>query len=682
MAEVSKPRSVATGQPVVAPAPPPARLCVGVTGHREDNPAFTANRAGILDAIEQALDLIDAAVVSARANLEVAATRLHSLLADGTDELTAEGALRRGWEFVAPLPFGLPLNVAINAHPATAEDAHALLRGPGSLDNVQSQEVRARAARLFELGARARRFELADRDALIARLYLEKLAYREDARSEATFAAESSLRVALAGRVMIEQSDLLVAVWDGSTRALVGGTGHTIQVALESGAPVLWINAHAPEQWRILRGPESLVGPGSEQLTADERAAAIDQLVARALSPPAPASKKRRVRPSGHEALAHETWPERSRWPFHAYRRVEALFGSDSLRGRFRNLIQTYETPDAIAGGSASPMLAHARRLPGQDPSTIERIEAAILRRFAWADGVSAWLSDVYRGGMTASFLFAFLAIIGGIAYLPFSDTHHKWLFASFELLLLIGILAFTMIGSRRRWHTRWFETRRVAEYLRHGPILSLLGVARAAGRWPQGTETSWPERCARNALREVGLPQLVVTQSFLRQAARDLLLQHVRGQREYHVAKARRLAAVHHNLDNAAQILFALAIISVATYLFCKAGNTIGLWPARITDWTSIFFTFLGVLLPTLGGALAGVRYFGDFERFAAISRVTAEKLQGIETRIEQLLRAPEEAMDYGGVSDLAHATDDVVVTEIESWQAVFAGKHVTVPV
>lgn len=38
--------------------------------------------------------------------------------------------------------------------------------------------------------------------------------------------------------------------------------------------------------------------------------------------------------------------------------------------------------------------------------------------------------------------------------------------------------------------------------------------------------------------------------------------------------------------------------------------------------------------------------------------------------------------ALDYGRVADLVHATDDVVVSEIESWQAVFGGKHVTVPV
>jgi hypothetical protein len=37
---------------------------------------------------------------------------------------------------------------------------------------------------------------------------------------------------------------------------------------------------------------------------------------------------------------------------------------------------------------------------------------------------------------------------------------------------------------------------------------------------------------------------------------------------------------------------------------------------------------------------------------------------------------------MDYGPVAEIAHAADDIVVSEIESWQAVFGGKQITVPV
>jgi hypothetical protein len=34
------------------------------------------------------------------------------------------------------------------------------------------------------------------------------------------------------------------------------------------------------------------------------------------------------------------------------------------------------------------------------------------------------------------------------------------------------------------------------------------------------------------------------------------------------------------------------------------------------------------------------------------------------------------------GSVSDLPHAFDDIVIEEIENWQAVFCGKHISVPV
>ena len=89
-----------------------------------------------------------------------------------------------------------------------------------------------------------------------------------------------------------------------------------------------------------------------------------------------------------------------------------------------------------------------------------------------------------------------------------------------------------------------------------------------------------------------------------------------------------------------------------------------------------------LGVIFPTIGAALAGIRYFGDFERFSAISDVTAAKLDAVHQRLTLLLSAPDHALSYAQVSELAHAADEIVVSEIENWQAVFGGKHITVPV
>ena len=655
-----------------APPAPAARLAIGVTGHRATNAAFSAHRDGIAAVLEQILDGIAAA-----ASTLGAPVRLHCLLADGADQMAARSALSRNWELVAPLPFGLALNVAVNATPGTVADAEALLAG-GDAGDAATQ---ARAAAIRDCAASARLFELADRDPLLTSLFLEKLRAPADLFAAQAFAARSSARVALAGRVMIEQSDIIIGLWDGRSRAFIGGTGHTISEALEHGAPVIRINANAPQDWQILRAPEALVAPGP--VDRANREAELALLVRAALAPEDAA---------GAVGMECEVWRPHSNHWWAGYRRIEALFSGDPRP--FRSLVQTYEAPDAIATGSGAAMVAAAHALPGGDPAFAKRIDADVLRRFAWADGVSSWLSDAYRGGMTANFVLSALAVVGGIAYQPLADSEQKWMFASLEFVLLATILLITWLGGKWRWHGRWFETCRVAEYLRHAPILLVLGIARAPGRWPQvgphvepqggpqGGDVNWPEYHARQALRALGLPRVAITPAYLRHVLAGLLDPHVVAQRDYHEAKASRLSAVHHNLDSFSTRLFQLAVVSVAAYLLLKAGAALHLLPHDWPHKASYFFTFLGVAFPTFGAAIAGIRYFGDFERFAAISEVTAAKLDGVHSRIALLLDAPDDRLDYARVSELAHAADDVVVTEIENWQAVFGGKHIAVPV
>lgn len=668
---------------VSAPPAPPARINLAITGHREGNTAFAANRSRIEVALSEVLDIIFDAARTDIPHVQLAAPRFHSMLSEGADLMAAAQALARGWDLVSPLAFGLDLNVAINALPTTAEDARAMIAGNDPAD----AEVKRRADAIRGMASRARLFEMAERDTVLGDLFVASLQRPDDKRHPETFSAESSLRVQVAARVMLEHSDILIAIWDGATRAFIGGTGHTVQLALEIGAPVVWIDANSPENWRILANPESLATIATPSPINPDRSAELGALIRGAMRP-APARKAHGrhgdddKRIEGREAFKHERWRATSNPLMHGYRRIEALFGAETWKGRFRNLHQTYETPASIANGVAAKTLAHARALPGQDAEFVEAVEASIVRRFAWADGISAYLSDAYRGGMTLNFLLAPLSIVVGIAYLPFASSSEKWIFAALELALLASILAITITGQRRRWHARWFETRRVAEYARHAPIMLVLGVVRAPGRWPKGAETSWPEWYARRSLREPGLPRVKLTQAYLRAALHNLLDNHVVQQRDYHVYKARRLAAAHRNLDKLSEILFTLAVVSVSAYLVLKLGGTLQWWSKDYAENTSYLFTFLGVALPTFGGAIAGIRYFGDFERFSSISDVTSEKLTAIHARISQLLDSSETAIDYGQVADLAREVDTVVVGEIESWQAVFAGKHVAVPV
>ena len=652
-----------------APQPPLPRLALGITGHRASNAAYAAHREAVETRLEALFDEIEALLRPEADGLgSLGPVRLHSLLAGGIDQHGAASAVRRGWDLVAPLPFGRLLNRAVNAEPATIEDARALLRGEEPADPA----VAARAAAIRGWEGRARLFELAEGDAALEALWLAQLAEPGDVPRALAWSVAVSERAACAGRVMIEQSDLLIAVWDGAAHNFPGGTGHTIAAALERACPVVWIDPARPREFRVLHAPEALesigrIAPGQP----GELAAAVRT----ALRPGEGGALRR-----GAQALGSEAWHDASTRLWHGYRRIEALFGGQGKR--LRSLVQSYETPDAIATGTGAPILAAVRDIAPDDPALAEAIEQGTLRRFAWADGISARLSDAYRGGMVANFLLSILAVGVGLAYQPLHLDRIKWLFAVGEFALLATIIAITTIGIRRRWHRRWFETRRVAEYFRHAPILQALGVARPAGRWPKGSDTNWPEYYARHGLRAAGLPQTRVDGPYLRRGLTALQQLHVRPQRDYHLAKAFRLETVHHRLDKLSARLFQLAVASVSLWLVLAAAAYWGVIDAHLPTELSKLFTFLGVMFPTIGAGIAGIRYFGDFERFAAISQVTAEKLEAIDQRIAILLRAEDAALGYDRVSDLAHAVDSVVVDEIESWQAVFSGKHISVPV
>lgn len=643
------------------------RLVLGITGHRATNPSFSAHAEAIGTALAALFARIDA--IAAGLPGPQGPVRLHSLLVDGTDQVAAELALGRGWELVVPLPFGADLNLAINAHPATPEDATALCRGMPAADPA----VAARAAAIQAITARAQLFELADRDAEIEHLWLASLADPADRTAARAFEALASDNVALAGRVMIERTDLVIAVWDGKVANLPGGTGHTVISSLEMGTPVLLIDPAAPEAWSILTRPEELghlATRAPDTPCDDARLAALIRtaVVAEDWHP---------------ERISGEAWRARSSRIFGLYRLIERVFGDGTLRlGKLR---VDYEAPQDIASGSAAGLLAAAEAAPGSDAQLIARLRETLLPLFARADGIASRLSDAYRSGMCVNFVLAALAVIIGLAFYPLGLAQIKWVFAGIELLLLAGILAITFAGSRLGWHRRWFELRRVAEYLRHAPGLLLLGVSRPTGRWLRkggsGHGAEWPEHFARHALRDVGLPQVKLTRAYLRACLAGVVRPHAASQRAYHEAKAERLERVHHRLDRVAETCFILAVIAVLAYLLLKLATLAGAAPKPWAEAASPLFTFLGVALPTLGANIAGVRYFGDFERFGAISHAAAERLGEIETRITLLLSGREEALTYQAAADLVHAVDEAVVGEIESWQAVFGAKHLALP-
>ena len=63
----------------------------------------------------------------------------------------------------------------------------------------------------------------------------------------------------MAGRIVLNQSDLLIVVWDGGKAAGTGGTVDTLHEAISYHLPVIWIDPFAPANWKFIVSANDLV---------------------------------------------------------------------------------------------------------------------------------------------------------------------------------------------------------------------------------------------------------------------------------------------------------------------------------------------------------------------------------------------------------------------------------------
>lgn len=217
-------------------------ITFAITGHRLEH----AGLKGRVHAITQALSDFTTAAREAFGS----DTTINTMLGDGVDQIATRHALDVGWSARAILPFGAPLTCAMGASRGdeTAAQRHALIEDAraATLSGL-SNTPRIRAFCL--LHQRCGSMELSERDDYFEATWIEF------GSSKNAFAAEVSLRYAMAAKLGLEASNFLLAVWDGRSTSAIGGTGHTLAVALDLGVPVLWIE---PSDTRGLRLASSM----------------------------------------------------------------------------------------------------------------------------------------------------------------------------------------------------------------------------------------------------------------------------------------------------------------------------------------------------------------------------------------------------------------------------------------
>jgi hypothetical protein len=207
----------------IHPDKAPLAFRVGIVGHRPDRlPQDGAGQAAIEARLGEVVAAIAESLEAFRADAaEKISTDLYSdapavltaitPLAEGSDRMFARAALGRGYRLFCPLPFA-------------ADEYEKDFDGPASVAEFRG---------------------------LLAQANTNGSVLAMDGRRQAE---DAGYPYGAAGAVVVNQSDLLIAVWDGDRAAdKPHGTFDIIELALKYHLPVLWIDAKAPFAWRVLK---------------------------------------------------------------------------------------------------------------------------------------------------------------------------------------------------------------------------------------------------------------------------------------------------------------------------------------------------------------------------------------------------------------------------------------------
>jgi hypothetical protein len=626
--------------------PPRARLCfrVGIVGHRPNRLPSDPHR---LDQLRQTLHTIlkevrgcvtatAASHKAAHYTAEAPILRAISPLAEGSDRIFAQQALALGYELTCPMPF-FQTQFEKDFVPGAALT-------PDSLDEFQALLAQADAAgglTLFEMdGARA-------------------------AAPEAYGAA---------GRIVLNQVDLLIAVWDGGEPAGVGGTVQTLREALQFRVPVIWIDPARPAAWRLLHGQDDLTQPHTVTPPLHDTVAAV---VEAELVLPSQDDRDRGSRAPDYFAERKPRINLNFAWK--AFRDLVTVTPSSSWMLIPEDFEKQIAREWPVAGEKGAPASPVA-----------DWINSRLRRHFGWADGLANYYADAHRSAFVLSYLLSAGAVF--TALLPMATGSdktgpgeiHEWLevFCTVaELLILAGVFGLLAWGRFRRWHERWTEYRLLAELIRQLRFLVPLGGGKPLPRMPAHMAVygdparTWMYWHVRAIAREIGIPGARVTQDYKRDCLAflaQMVGDKASGQWGFHRSAEKRAHRLSHRLHILSLVLVGATVLGVGLRLAAEIFHLSLV--AHDIDWGR-WLVLGAAFLPALAAAMEGINNQGEFVRVAKRSAAMAGIFEKYARKIAALELAPP--LHLAALTPLSSNIAETMVDEVVDWRAVIIDRE-----
>ncbi len=633
-----------------SPPKVPLAFRVGVVGHRPnrlkntDIKKLKATLKKILGAIKEE------AVSAAEINKQFFQDKSHILraispLAEGTDRYFAEQAIDLGYELCSIMPF-IQAEFENDFSPATQLEDR-------SLDHFRELLDRA------EKDKKLTRFEL------------------EGSRQQPEKA------YAAAGRVVLNQSDILVVVWDGFIEGKSGGTEETFVDAMKLGVPVIWVDACAPDSWQILNADFSLSEMLKEQRFLPDSSGTIKslkELAATLLAPPFLGNESKKMKKDFLEFLE-----EKKPW-----------FSVAIIWKIFRQIIGEKSWP--LISFRVKPFERSViEDWPNESSTPLQAMVNQLRPFYAWPDKLAVIYSNRYRSTFILAFLLAALAV--GFALLPigFSIEAHSLfekIFIGLEAIIIGLIIIIVLVGKRLRWHEHWIDYRLVAELVRHMRLVAPLGGERPFPKIPAHWSTygqpgaTWMAWYVQTVERYLGLSDVVVDQKHLKECLNDLSAL-VKGQVKYHESNARCYHNIEHRLHWAGIVLLGLTLLACLLHLLPGIALMFPeILPAiHYPYWAPNLLTAFCGFFPALGAAMVGIMNQGEFLRISKRSKSMAQQMKKLQEEIEAFgetmasNKEPSAANNAHKLEYLASNAAHLMIYEVLDWRVVFLDRPLTPP-
>jgi hypothetical protein len=605
--------------------------------------------------------------------------RAISSLAEGTDRIFAQQAINLGYQIVCPMPFW-------------QQEFEKDFLPPHALEDNSRNQFRGLLRQARE-AAGLTTFEL-------------------DGERGAAGAAYG-----IASDIVLNQSDLLMAVWDGEKTNGSGGTFETLQKAVHYHVPVLWIDALAPHTWQLLRSQEDLgclegnsrcvprvpypVDPPHLQEFASE---AVRRIVRQEITLHDPNSESHRAT----MAQSHADQYFRTTKPWINIAIVWKLFRNAVGSGTFQlpqlfipnfedQIRKEWPTHDDALVSTTTSDIGKKDTNGGRPPSMVEDWVNRVLRpHYAWSDKLGDLFADAYRSAYILTYLLAAIAVF--VALLPVAmdwKSDGEIICVATEIGIMSCIVLLVMMGRTRRWHERWMECRLLAELIRQQRILIPLGGGRPFPRVPAylgsyGNLTqTWIYWHMRALSRAAGTCEAKVTPGYALDSL-NYIAKVVNGSTEGQLKFHKDMSVCSNNIADRLHLtslaLFALTIVGSMLHgiLEYPASEHFLQWlhislPGTFSRWLML----ASATLPALGAALAGISNQGEFARVAKRSAAMADTFKQYAAQIAALRSGSDQVQNtikLSQVIPLARNIAEIMVDEVADWRVVFIDRPYTV--